>query len=297
MSKTLELSKTYIDVEDLDFFFFHGGEPHVKIPEYSGDLFIKANVTSWENFAPLLALLSAVAQQKKIETITLYMPYFPGARQDRSDSKSPLTVEMYATAIKGALRNTQAKVSVLTYDMHSQLGVDIVRDVFSDEEKIFSFYSFGVDSIDSSYFDKDIQYIVAPDKGAVHRASLFAAAFYPNAVLLKCEKKRDFETGKFMGFTFPQQDPSFKPGKMLVIDDICDGGGTFLLLSNALDNQWENGPAYELQLYVSHGIFSKTPEVLEDDYSKIYTTDSFPHPFYEIDFPKVIEIPVPNPFK
>lgn len=59
--------------------------------------------------------------------------------------------------------------------------------------------------------------------------------------------------------------------KLLVIDDICDGGGTFVLLANELK---KHNPT-RFSLFVTHGIFSKGVEVLYDaGYSSVITTDS-----------------------
>jgi len=57
----------------------------------------------------------------------------------------------------------------------------------------------------------------------------------------------------------------------LIVDDICDGGGTFLGLAKELKSK----NAGKLYLAISHGIFSKGFESLAKDFQKIFTTDSF----------------------
>ena len=59
--------------------------------------------------------------------------------------------------------------------------------------------------------------------------------------------------------------------RILIVDDICDGGGTFLGLAQELKAK----NAGNLYLAVSHGIFSRGFEDLEKVFTKIYTTDSF----------------------
>ena len=59
--------------------------------------------------------------------------------------------------------------------------------------------------------------------------------------------------------------------KCLIIDDICDGGGTFIGLAKELKQK----NAGDLYLAVSHGIFSKGLEALNTYFTKLYTTDSF----------------------
>ena len=59
----------------------------------------------------------------------------------------------------------------------------------------------------------------------------------------------------------------------LIMDDICDGGGTFVLLAEYL---LRHGAA-SVGLAVTHGIFTKGIDILFDaGISRIYTTDSFP---------------------
>jgi ribose-phosphate pyrophosphokinase len=56
----------------------------------------------------------------------------------------------------------------------------------------------------------------------------------------------------------------------LIVDDICDGGGTFIGLAAELKNK----NAGKLYLAVSHGIFSKGFDSLKC-FDKIFTTNSF----------------------
>ncbi|HCW17254.1 MAG TPA: phosphoribosylpyrophosphate synthetase, partial [Achromobacter sp.] len=54
---------------------------------------------------------------------------------------------------------------------------------------------------------------------------------------------------------------------VLVVDDICDGGRTFLELASALRDTTRQ-PVY---LYVTHGIFSKGLGELNARYAGIFT--------------------------
>jgi ribose-phosphate pyrophosphokinase len=55
----------------------------------------------------------------------------------------------------------------------------------------------------------------------------------------------------------------------MICDDIADGGKTFIELAKSL-----NGIVKDINLYVSHGIFSKGLKVLHDaGISKIFTKE------------------------
>ncbi|HUF99216.1 MAG TPA: hypothetical protein VMM60_13885, partial [Ilumatobacter sp.] len=57
----------------------------------------------------------------------------------------------------------------------------------------------------------------------------------------------------------------------VVVDDICDGGGTFIGLANAIGH-----PKHRMRLWTSHGIYSKPLEPLLERFERIASTDSFP---------------------
>jgi ribose-phosphate pyrophosphokinase len=123
--------------------------------------------------------------------------------------------------------------------------------------------------------------VVAPDKGAVKRATLVAESLIsldtPERILFG-EKVRDPGSGEIletlvltrMGETFTHLTPDklapfpLKGKPMLIVDDICDGGRTFIELAKVLR---EFEPS-EIILYVTHGIFSKGFEVFKDQNGK-----------------------------
>jgi ribose-phosphate pyrophosphokinase len=84
---------------------------------------------------------------------------------------------------------------------------------------------------------------------------------------LYCTKDRDSATGKLLGFNVPHAS-KFRHPAVIIVDDICDGGGTFLGIAGKLDRT-------DLGLYVTHGIFSKGFDELHAWFQRIYFTDSF----------------------
>ena len=114
--------------------------------------------------------------------------------------------------------------------------------------------------------------IIVPDAGAYVRCREFDIMYGGFATpMIQCEKHRDFATGNFTGFKMP---PLPGVGNYLIVDDICDGGGTFNLLAEEFLKD-PYGKDSTLELWVSHGIFSKGVKNLHPKISKIYTTDSW----------------------
>ncbi|OLP04172.1 hypothetical protein BVU76_00450 [Mycolicibacterium porcinum] len=90
--------------------------------------------------------------------------------------------------------------------------------------------------------------VIAPDKGAVDRAAAIAEKF--GVPLLTAGKVRDPRTGALSGFTAPE---GLGADRHLLVDDICDGGGTFAGLAQTIG---ANRSTVELHLWVTHGLFT-----------------------------------------
>lgn len=184
------------------------------------------------------------------------IPYLPGARADRGN---PFGAKLYAKAI-GDLRVNK----VISFDPHSAVMHGILRRRFGPS----AYETLRPADILSESFLRKFNGIIAPDKGAVPRARTVAdKASLP---LYTVEKTRDFATGKLTGFD-TSGIPKGTRKEFLVVDDICDGGGTFMGLaeSSGLERK-------QLSLYVSHGVFSgKALENLPTKFQNIYTTNSY----------------------
>lgn len=81
-------------------------------------------------------------------------------------------------------------------------------------------------------------------------------------------KIRDSKTGKITDTTFHDE---VKGRKVLIVDDICDGGRTFIELGKLLREK----QAETIYLYITHGIFSKGLQALNPYFDHIYCYHSF----------------------
>jgi ribose-phosphate pyrophosphokinase len=63
---------------------------------------------------------------------------------------------------------------------------------------------------------------------------------------------------------------------IIIIDDICDGGATFINIAKEIQKQYElTTPKPKIYLIVTHGIFSKGLEELGEYFESIYCTNSY----------------------
>lgn len=110
--------------------------------------------------------------------------------------------------------------------------------------------------------------VVAPDAGAAKKA--FAVASYYRLPLLTAAKVRDVKTGAIIR-TELLGAATVAGRAALIVDDICDGGRTFIELAKVL----RAAGADRVFLYVTHGIFSQGLGVFAGLIDGVFTTDSF----------------------
>ena len=97
-------------------------------------------------------------------------------------------------------------------------------------------------------------------------------------------RDRDVKTGKLKEFIVYANDIDNQD--CLIVDDICDGGGTFIGLAEELKKKG----AGKLYLAVTHGIFSKGFDGLDQYFEQIFTTNSIK----EMEHPKLTQIILDN---
>lgn len=241
----------------IETMFFPGGEPHARIPKDFGPALLFLKARTWNDVGLALVVLDALriqGQDQEFRKVWLFAPYFPGARQDRSDKQTPGTASLMLNLFQDVTDK------IFTFDAHSGMTSELVDHNFMPSD------------LDLAYFESEPPTIIIPDAGALKRCQDFNSVFRSGyGDLVQCEKHRDFATGKFTGFIMPKLP---RAGNYLIVDDICDGGGTF----NLLAQEFKKDPLAQfsrLDLWVSHGIFSKGLAAIDSTIRKIYTTDSF----------------------
>lgn len=179
----------------------------------------------------------------------LVLPYVPGARQDRINRSGDV---LFTIGFVADIINMNDFNSVKVFDPHSSATPRLINNV-----KVFD-----VDAILNTFW-RGYSGIIAPDKGAKDRAE--KAGSVMGLPVIYGSKTRDVSTGRLSGFDVEVEAGSH----YLVVDDICDGGGTFLGLGEKIREQGAFA-----DLYVSHGIFSRGTDELKKIYKNIYTTNS-----------------------
>ncbi|WP_406825953.1 ribose-phosphate diphosphokinase [Pedobacter sp. KACC 23697] len=254
-------------------FLFAGGEPHIKISDHF-DVGLPVTITHRINsFNDLGMICMAVDALKRmgVKEINLFIPYFPAARQDRvMIPGEPLSAKVYADMI-----NAMALASVTIFDPHSEVTPALLNNcvTISNHEFIKQVIA---------KIGNEVK-LISPDGGALKKIYK-VSEFLGGTEVVECSKSRDVKTGKLSGFKVYSDD--LAGADCLIVDDICDGGGTFIGLAEALKDK----NAGKLYLAISHGIFSKGFEVFDQYFEQIFTTDSIK----EVDHAGVTQIKLMN---
>jgi ribose-phosphate pyrophosphokinase len=249
-------------------FFFGGGEQHLQILD---DLGIESVEIFLRYFGDSdiikLSLLVDALRNTGCKSISLKIPYFPAARQDRiCNSGEPFSVKVYSNLI-----NNMNFDKVTVFDPHSDVTPALINNV-----RVVDNTKFVYDVISSmDYLDSmKRSVLVSPDAGSNKKVANVAKYLFKklyNLPVIRADKLRDVRTGEIIETTVYADDLSGK--ECYIIDDICSKGGTFCALAKVLK---EKG-ASKVYLLVSHYEGTANLQNLKSsgiDY--VFTTDSKP---------------------
>lgn len=210
----------------------------------------------YENEAELSAIMMLTRYyQSHNHPVELKLPYVPNARMDRVKSTGEVFTLKYFCEFINWLNFR--KVYVL--DVHSNVAAALLDRVVVDAPNGLT---------RKVYYDCNPDVLFFPDEGAMKRYSgLQVSHLSPIAFGMK---DRDWATGKIRGLDVFGAD--VKDKNVLIIDDICSRGGTFLHSARKLK---ELG-AKDIYLCITHCENTILEgELLEGDLiKKVYTTDS-----------------------
>lgn len=198
----------------------------------------------------------------KLKEISLYVPYFLGARSDRKFLKGQSN---YLKTVICPIINSQNFSRVTILDPHS----DVLEACLNNFQKT-SNVTFAKEVIK----ELDNITLVSPDAGALKKIYDVAQAVECTDVIV-ANKLRDLKTGKIIRTEVPgiNHEPGSKT--FVICDDICDGGRTFTEIAKAIkDIRPKEIFNDKIYLVVTHGIFSAGFEELEKYFTGIYTTNS-----------------------
>jgi ribose-phosphate pyrophosphokinase len=249
---------------------FPAGEVFIKIDtpiSKEDDVTIIANPTS-SNDVMILLMANDAIRRMGVSRVSLFIPYVPYGRQDRVVRYG----ESFSMEVFACLINSCCFDEVVIADPHSEVTTHLLNNVKTLDLTLFY-------EVAAARLIKEIGVtgVIAPDTGATNRARLAASAM--GIPLVAHGEKKRYNDGSI---TITLSESNI-PKSVVIVDDICDGGKTFIELSKVLR---EDYGVEKIGLVVTHGIFSKGISVVLDEidyvisYNDIGATGDFYRHFW-----------------
>lgn len=230
---------------------FPGGELHFKLTEsfVDSEITIRTSIKSSDDLI-LLCLAIETLNSKNISPVVLidYMAY---QQADRRFNE----LECFSLKLVCNILNMLKTKSFTIFDPHSDVTPALLNNCKILDNS--DFINKTISNIESSNL-----IVLAPDAGAYKKIFSLCENIGFKGQIECCAKSRNHDTGE-KTITVPKFDDT---KDVLIIDDICLAGGTFLGIANQIKNK--------CYLAVSHGIFNNGVDHLLERFETIYTTDS-----------------------
>lgn len=258
-------SKIYINYGNIpvEFKEWSGGEIGVSVAMEIGcidECEIYAHIVDASGIIALMMLVDAIRNVNRVIEISLHLPYVPYARQDRVCNLG----EAFSLKVFANIINSMKFREVVINDPHSIVTPALIDNCAIIESEYYVRQIIG----DSQNF-----VLVAPDAGAAKKVESIGKNL--DVPVIYATKSRNQKSGDISNIRIDLNDVDVCGKTLLVVDDIIDGGRTFIELAKALANndKTKNCVRY---LFATHGIFSYGTEGLLDRYHEIYVSHPFP---------------------
>jgi ribose-phosphate pyrophosphokinase len=260
------------EVLELPFttFTFPGGEVGLKLKtsfykffDEKGQVAIEASIKNSEDFMRV-AMAKNALENLGVRNITLYIPYLPYARQDRvCDAGEAFSLKVFTNLV-----NSLNFFVVMIVDPHSDVANALINNlIVTEQHQVIEQWDVFATRVGKATF-------ISPDAGA-NKKTAKLAKYFNHVEFIRADKLRDLSTGEIKETIVYADDLTGR--EIVIADDICDGGRTFIELAKVLKSK----NASKVILYVTHGIFSKGVDVIFDGgIDEIWTTNSF-HDSYD----------------
>lgn len=237
---------------------FPDGQPHVELlNEHQLEIHmseyptceIEGSILDCDDLI-ILCLLSNILDRYKIRKQLLSINYLFGARSDRSmNFFGSFDLKVIASIINSC---GFERVNIL--DPHSEVSTLLI-------DNSFAHYNWEL----IRAYDRKNAVLICPDIGATKKIDNYLNFNKGIKDIVYCVKNRDLSNG---AVTLKVLEPEkCQDRSCVIIDDICDGGATFLAIAKQIHCDF-------LTLIVTHGIFSKGFYELDKYFNEIITTDS-----------------------
>ncbi len=257
---------------------FPDGQQDIKLDIHSvkfGEIDIKARLTSFKDLELIICTVKALNNMGiPGQAISLECNYLLGARSDRKFVEGGTS---YLRDVVAPILNSLELSLVKVMDVHSDVAEAVINNLFSKTNKslvdfaIRDIYSLTAISEEEEYkkaYEQTV--IISPDAGAMKKIYGLTKSLGFTGEVICASKHRDIQTGKILSTEVPITKSSLMKN-LIIIDDLVDGGKTFIELAKVLHPELRG----KIYLVVTHGIFSQGFEELSKYFDGIYCTNSY----------------------
>lgn len=263
-----------VDGFEAKFWTFPGGERSVKLTPrqefFVGNIVVRMSFKGSDDLMDLMLTVNALrnmyGQNRKL---ALNVPYLPFSRQDRVMTEG----ESFGLQAAVAMINLCNFDEVTTMDVHSDVASALFPAgvFYSIPQEVV--WESTVDSLARLETNRSRVVLISPDAGALKK--IYKLAKRTDLRVVEAKKIRDVATGQIVK-TDIEECELINVDTAIIVDDICDGGRTFVELAKEIRRGGYQG---DLILCVTHGIFSKGLDVFkgEEGFDRIYTMNNINH--------------------
>ncbi len=220
-------------------FNFGGGEVHVRLNEniesighydFDQPCIIYARANNSDDVMRILLTNDAI-KNKGYRKISLVMPYIPYARQDSVMVEG----EAFSLRVFANLINSCGFQYVSVLDPHSGVAPALINNcrIITNENFVRAALADIMKRLNIPAYDMDnAPLLCSPDAGSFKKIFKLAKALGNTKEIICCNKARELSSGKIEAFSVSSTD--LKRSPVIIIDDICAKGGTFMGLATRL---------------------------------------------------------------
>lgn len=190
---------------------------------------------------------------------------YPYARQDRrSDKRAPISASLMANILEKVCRFHR----IFTVDLHSPQTQGFFQNIGVDNITTSKLFASHIASLNLQNI-----VVVSPDAGGARRTEQFQEYLKSKGIIAdfammikKRLKPNEVTSSHLVG--------DVKGKTAIIIDDMCDTGGTLVAAAKELKSMG----AKEVYACISHPVFSETAveKITASDFVKVFVTDSLP---------------------
>jgi ribose-phosphate pyrophosphokinase len=237
--------------EGVKVMLYPDNQPHVILDPAceKADVDVVANLSCALDVVNMVSVSNALLHCNAFRR-TLYIPYLLGARSDRVTKP----MESVESEVVADMINLCGFNTVKVLDAHSSESVSYIRNYLPANNQFLV-----------EKYNHPNAVFICPDKGA-HAKCMHYFNWNPClATMTRCKKERNPQTGELVLHVMGPE--VCKDRNCVVIDDLCDGGRTFIEIAKQIQSK-------HLTLIVTHGLFTKGLSILKQYFNEIICSDS-----------------------